>query len=339
MYDISVILPRVSDEKKLAAFLSGVLSPQANAEVIICSEVDTENLSRLGEEELSRVKIVRSADALKNAITAAEGRYIIFSDVGVTYSADALSALSERGACAFNGSSKNGSLLSEDFCLDEVGRDGLYFCCMMNADVLKNNGILPVSDSSFSIMNLIADYARYDEIETVHETMFYIENVPEATADADDIENLENYAWLFSQTAGDKVTLLFIRNVMSVFSSCEHRQTFELLKNVLLPFMGDYAVCAWFKAAYGWDPELLKSDISPEDFKRLGTGVWYREVRAPIRESDIVDGFFYGKLSISVLKRSIYAYIYYKAKRMGSAFLKDKICGFCKRKLGGGYNV
>lgn len=339
MYDMSFILPRVTDEERLANFLSGVLSSQANAEVIICSEVDTEKLSKLGEEELSRVKIVRSADALKNAIAVAEGEYILFSDVNITYSADMSAALVGRGACVFNGSSKNGNLLSEDFCFDEIGCGGLYFCCMLKADTLKSNGILPISNTSFSIMNLIADYARYYETELVHEALFHIEAVPEATADADDIENIENYARLFSQSAGDKVALLFIRNVMRAFSSCEHRQTFELLKSVLLPFLGDYAVCAWFKAAYGWDPELLKSDISPEDFKRLGIGVWYREVRAPLREKDIVDGFFYGKLSASVLKRSIYAYIYFKAKRMGNAFLKNKICGFCKRKLGGGYNV
>ena len=126
---------------------------------------------------------------------------------------------------------------------------------------------------------------------------------------------------------------------MSVFGSCEQKESFEMLKNVLLPFMGNYAVCAWFKEAYGWDAELLKTDISVEDFRRLGTETKYSEVVMPIKAKDAVVSFYFGKFGKVVLKQCLFAYLYYKAYHMKPGALRDKLCTFFKSRLGGDFNA
>ena len=338
---ISIILPQVSDEDRLAGFLDNVFSQGIEVEVLICAAVNSEKLSALDEAILSRVKVFPSqngGDALKKAIADAEGRFILFSDVRVTYASDSFAAMLARGACAFNGSYSGGNLFSADFCFDEVASKNGYFCCLMDAETVRNNHIMPVSGTAFSVMNMLADYARYDEIKTVHETLFNISRIPVADADGEDIASLESYSWLFSQMASDKVTLFYIRNVMSVFGSCEQKESFELLRSVLLPFMGDYAVCAWFKETYGWDAELLKTDIDVNDFRRLGTETKYTEVVMPVTAEEAVMSFYSGKFGMADLKRCIAAYVYFKAYRMKPGFIRDKLCELCKRRLGGDFN-
>ncbi len=339
---ISVILPNVSDGDKLAGFLDNIFSQGMEVEALICDKIDPEELSTLDEKILAKVKVFPSRDkaaALKNAICDAEGEHILFSDVKMTYSCDAFSAMLARGACAFNGASADGNLFSADFSFDEIASKNGYFCCLMSNETIKSNQIMPVSATAFSIMNMIADYARYDEIKVIHESLFNISALPETSADASDIASLENYSWLFSQTTSDCVTIFYIRNVMSVFGSCEQKESFEMLKAVLLPFMGDYAVCAWFKEAYGWNVELLKTDISVDDFRRLGTDVKYTEVVMPIRAKDAVVSFYFGKFGKAVLKQCLFANLYYKAYCMKPGLLRDKLCEFFKHRLGGDFNA
>ncbi len=339
---ISVILPQVSDEGKLAGWLDNVFSQGVDVEVLICAKIDPERLASLSEEILAKVKVFPSQDkavALKKAISDAEGSFILFSDVDITYASDAFAAMLARGVCVFNGASAAGNLFSADFSFDEIASKSGYFCCLMNAETVQKNQIMPVAGTAFSIMNMIADYARYDEIAAIHESLFNIDRLPEVSADAEDIASLENYSWLFSQTASDRVTLFYIRNVMSVFGSCEQKESFEMLRTVLLPFMGDYAVCAWFKEVYGWDAELLKTDISVEDFRRFGTNVKYTEVVMPVKAKDAVVNFYFGKFGKVVLKQCIFAYLYFKAYHMKPGALRDKLCEFFKSRLGGDFNA
>lgn len=339
---ISVILPNVSDGDKLAGYLDNIFSQGTEIEALICDKIDPDKLSFLDEKILAKVKVFPSQDkayALKKAICDADGDYILFSDVEMTYSDDAFATMLARGACVFNGACADGNLFSTDFSFDEIASKNGYFCCLMGSETVKKNQIMPVSGTSFSIMNMIADYARYDEIRVIHESLFNISVLPEASADAEDIARVEDYSWLFSQTASDSVTLFYIRNIMSVFGSCEHKESFEMLKTVLLPFMGDYTVCAWFKEAYGWDAELLKTDISVENFRRLGTNVKYTEVVMPIKSKDVVTNFYFGKFGKVVLKQCVFAYLYSKAYRMKPGLLRDKLCEFFKHRLGGDFNA
>lgn len=339
---ISVILPQVSDEERLACWLDNIFSQGVEVEALICDKINPEKLMALNEDILARVKVFPSQDkatALKKAICDADGGFILFSDVGITYANDAFGTMLAGGACVFNGASADGNMFSADFSFDEIASKNGFFCCLMNAETVKQNQIMPVGGTSFSIMNMIADYARYDEIKTIHESLFNIAQLPKPSANAEDIASLENYSWLFSRTANDRVTLFYIRNVMSVFGSCEQKESFEMLKSVLLPFMGDYAVCAWFKEAYGWDAELLKTDISVENFRRLGTDTKYSEVVMPIKAKDAVVSFYFGKFGIDVLKKCFFAYLYYKAYRMKPGFMRDKLCELCKHRLGGDFNA
>lgn len=336
---ISVILPQITDDKNLPVFLENVFSQGTDVEVLICSRIDPDSLIDLDENILAKVKVFPNGNSLQKAIEDAQGEYILFSDVEITYSSDAFAAMLARGACAFGGSSKCENLFPADYMFDEIASKNGYFCCLMNTETVQKNEIMPIGNSAFSVMNMIADYARYDEIKLIHESLFNIEKLPLPTADAADIAGLENYSWLFSQTGSDRVTLFFIRNVMAVFGSCEQKETFEMLRSVLIPFMGDYAVCAWFKETFGWDAELLKTDIDMEDFRRLGTQTKYREIVMPIKSEDTVMSFYSGKFGAGDLKKCIFAYVYFKAYRMKPGFFRDKLCELCKRKLGGDFNA
>lgn len=339
---ISVILPQACEGDGLKNFLSNIFTCGVSIDVSVCGKVDLQGIEPLSEDILSRVKVFGSQNrsaALQKAIAESAGRYILFSDTAITYSQDALAEMAECGACVFNGSDKNGRLFAENFCLDEIADKSAYYCCLLDGELVRQSSIMPVSDSSFSLMNMLADYARYGELTELHEGLFYIEREIEKNVGAADIENLENYSWLISQTASDKVKLFFIRNIMCYFSSCEQKQTYEMLRSVLLPFMGDYSICAWFKSNYGWDAEILKSDASPQDFKRLGTQVQYREVEKPLEMKPVIQGFYSGKFGVADLKKCIAAYVYFKAYRMKAGFLRDKLCAFAKRMLGGDFDA
>ena len=107
---ISVILPQVSDEGRLAGWLDNVFSQGVDVEVLICDRIDPERLASLGEDILAKVKVFPAQDkavALKKAISDAQGGYILFSDVGITYADDAFAALLARGVCVFNGDRKS----------------------------------------------------------------------------------------------------------------------------------------------------------------------------------------------------------------------------------------
>lgn len=337
---ISVILPQVGDG--LVNFLTNIFACGVNIDVSVCGKVDLQSMASLSEDILSRVKVFGSQNhfaALQNAIAESEGRYILFSDTAITYSQDSLARMTECGACVFNGSDENGRLFSENFCFDEIADKSAYYCCLLDGELVRQGSIMPVSETAFSLMNMLADYARYGEFAELHENLFYITCVPECNVSAADIENLENYSWLISQTASDKVKLFFIRSIMCYFSSCEQKQTYEMLRSVLLPFLGDYSICAWLKAVYGWDAEILKSDTSPQDFKRLGTQVQYREVEIPLEMKPVVQGFYSGKFGVADLKKCIAAYVYFKAYRMKAGFVRDKLCTLAKRMLGGDFDA
>ena len=93
---ISVTLPQVSDAGRLAGWLDNVFSQGVDVEVLICDRIDPERLASLGEDILAKVKVFPAQDkavALKKAISDAQGGYILFSDVGITYADDAFAAL------------------------------------------------------------------------------------------------------------------------------------------------------------------------------------------------------------------------------------------------------
>lgn len=339
---ISLILPHISNAEKLKRLLLNAFACGVSIDASICGRVDLQELSSLDETILSHVKVFGSqsgSTALQKAVAESDGKYILFADERITYSQDAFASLAEKGACVFNGSDENGRLFAENFDFDEIAEKSAYYCCLLDGETVRQNGISPVSNTSFSLMNMIADYARYGELAELNEGLFYIDGAVDNSVCAEDIENLENYSWLFSQTASDRVKLFFIRNVMHCFSSCEQKQTFEMLRGVLLPFMGDYSICAWFKSVYGWDCKLLKSDISPQDFQRLGTGVQYREIEMPIDIKPIISGFYSGGFGIGDLKKCIAAYAYFKVYRMKPGFLRNKLCGLAKRMLGGDFDA
>ena len=120
---ISIILPQVSNENMLLPFLENVFSQGIDIDVSICSEIETQSLSSLSENNLSKIKVFPSEDrcrSLEKAVIESEGKYLLFSDVNITYSFDAFASMLARGVCAFNGASADGKLFSADFAFDEI---------------------------------------------------------------------------------------------------------------------------------------------------------------------------------------------------------------------------
>ena len=92
---ISIILPQVSNENKLLPFLENVFSQGVDVDVSICSEIETQSLSSLSENILSKIKVFPSEDkgfAIEKAVAEAEGKFLMFSDVDITYSSDAFAS-------------------------------------------------------------------------------------------------------------------------------------------------------------------------------------------------------------------------------------------------------
>ena len=137
---ISIILPQISNKNALLPFLENVFSQGIDVDVSICSEVEAQSLSSLSEDILSKIKVFPHEDkfrSVEKAVAEAEGNFLLFSDVNITYSSDAFASMLARGVCAFNGASANGKLFSADFAFDEIASKTGYFCCLMSADTVR----------------------------------------------------------------------------------------------------------------------------------------------------------------------------------------------------------
>ena len=344
---VTVILPRVSDESRFPGFCAAVLSQSLPAELVICGGFDVNVLSGLDPDALKRIKAVsgEGAGAFAKALKAAEGEYIVISDVGFTYSPDAFAVMAHAAgeggsACNVGLTSSDGARLFRDgFALEELADHPVFANHMLSRAVLSGNSLCPCGTTPFAILCFLADFYRYADFSAAGETLAYTGGVADEKLLAEEWALAVEYASVFSQTGDDSVSMMLLSNVMRTYLSSPCEDMFDTLKAVTACFSDDYAVLSWLGIKYGVDAVKL-TDVKTafSDFRSDGC-IRYREVKQPLLPDAVIRGFFSGKLGISVLKKCIGAWGYYKFYRMRDGFIKKTGCRVCRRLLGGEFDA
>ncbi len=343
--NVSVILPRVSDKSKFTRFCASLFASELSVELIVCGELPEEVLSAVSESCANKIKLIRSSDtnALVNAVQIAEGDFLLFSDVNVTFAPNAIEKMlvASRGntAVANVASVNGGKIFSESFLLDELFSKGIYFNFLLSADVVKGNSVTFCGNDALSIMLFIADYCRYDTLTAVNEVLFYTDVEPQCAC-AQALPYLPQYADIFKATGNVSAELFFLRAVFSALLQELNAEAFEALKAVTAAFAEDYSTLSWLKNTFEIDVAALADENTLfADFKYNGASAFYKEVKLPVTSDSVVKSFYFGKLGIDTLKKCIGAWGYYKFYRRKDDFIKKLGCKLFKKLLGGDFDA
>lgn len=342
---ISVILPEISDSSKLARFCTSLFSCSLDVELLICACGD----SAVPAELSDKIRVISAEDelaALKSALNNALGKFIVISDVSVTFAGNSL----EKLIVASNGNSSACNVgtvsmaecsksFADGFDFDELSSKPYYFCHMLSADIIKANSVFPCGTDRLSLMLFIADYYRYDICTAVNEVLMYTDAVSEYTTESS-FDSIVGYAEVFALTQNDKASLFFLRAVFTALLINIQNESFEVMKAITRLYKGNYAVLAWLKATFGIDTSILLDEhTSISDFRNNGTGVFYREITLPVTVDSVVRNFYFGKFGIDVLKKCIGAWGYYKFYRMKDGPVKKYGCVVFRKLLGGDFDA
>lgn len=338
---ISVILPSVSENNKLARFCASLFSCSLDVELLICGKAD----AQLPEAIADRIKLVTADDevsALNNAISAASGKFILLSDVSVTFADNALEKLivaSKGNSSACNvgvvSADNSSKAFTQNFSFDELSSKPYYFNHLLSADVIRSNAIAPCGTDALSLMLFIADYYRYDVCNTSDEVLMYTDGKTEYSAE-NALDFITEYANIFALTQNTPASMFFLRAVFTALLDSLNADCFEVLKSVTGRYSEDYAVISWLKSTFAVDTAVLCDESSSfADFRNNGTGVFYKEVTLPITADAVVKNFYFGKFGIDVLKKCIGAWGYYKFYRMKDGAVKKYGCKLFMKLLGG----
>ncbi len=338
---ISVILPLVSDKSKLARFCTSLFSCSLDVELIICS-ADKNALSVENSDKIKVVSAESELAALNSAILNAQGKFIVLSDEGVTFSNNALEKMivaSKGNSAACNvglvSSSDCNKAYRENFSFDELPTKPYVFNHLLSADVIKSNALTLCGTDAFSLMLFIADYYRYDNCNIVNEVLVYTDGQYEYSKDTV-LAYVVSYAEVFALTQNVLASMFFLSVVFNALLTNLNNESFEVLKTVTGAFKEDFALIAWIRATFGVDTTILCDENSSlSDFKNTGTGVFYKEVTLPVTADSIIRNFYFGKFGIDVLKKCIGAWGYYKFYRMKDGPVKKYGCMICQKLLGG----
>lgn len=349
LVNVSIILPTVSDKSKFARFCASLFTSQLNIEILVCQNLGQEVLSQISTDYADKIKIFTLEDkltALNKAVETAQGKFLIFSDVSVTFSDNAIEKLivaSKGNAAACNvGLVNSGSCkkaYAENFSFDELAGKSFCFNHLLSIDVIKNNQLTPCGTDDFSLMLFIADYYRYDSCTVVNEVLVYSDSEREYSS-SDSISFLSEYANVFKVTGNIPASMFFLRAVFSTLLKELSKDSFDVLKAVTSVFSDDYVLLAWLKAIFGVDSLMLCDENTRfEDFKYNGANIFYKEVTLPVTPESAIKNFYFGKFGIDVLKKCIGAWGYYKCYRQKDGIIKKYGCKFFGKLLGGDFDV
>ena len=338
---ISVILPSISEKNKLARFCASLFSCSLDIELLICGKEG----AAVPEALADRIKIVTADDelsALCNALSLAQGKFVVLSDVSVTFADNALEKMivaskGNASACNVGAVSDDNAVKAfmQNFSFDELASKPYYFNHILSADVIRNNAITPCGTDALSLMLFIADYYRYDVCNPAREVLMYTDSKTEYTADTA-LGFIAEYASVFALTQNITASMFFLRAVYTALLTSINADSFAALKSVTSLYSEDYAVLSWLKSAFAVDTAMLcDEDSRLSDFKSNGADVFYKEVTLPITADAVVKNFYFGKFGIGVLKRCIGAWGYYKFYRMKDGPVKKYGCMLFRKLLGG----
>ncbi len=338
---ISVILPSVSENKKLARFCATLFAGSLDVELLICGKVGAD----IPEALADRIKVIAADDeltALNDALSVARGKFILLSDVSVTFADNALEKLivaSRGNASACNvgvvSADSSAKAFTQSFSFDELSSKPYYFNHLLSADVIRGNEIAPCGTDALSLMLFIADYYRYDICNTTDEVLMYTDGKAEYSAE-NALAFITEYANVFALTQNTAASIFFLRAVFTALLNKLNAECFEVLKSVTSLYSEDYAVLSWLKSTFAVDTAMLCDENSSfADFKNNGTGIFYKEVTLPITADAVVKNFYFGKFGVDVLKKCIGAWGYYKFYRMKDGAVKKYGCKLFLKLLGG----
>ena len=342
---ISVILPSVSENNKLARFCASLFSCSLDVELLICGKEGAAVPGTLAD----KIKIVTADDelsALCNALSLAQGKFIVLSDVGVTFADNALEKMivaSKGNSSTCNvgvvSSDNSGKVFMQNFSFDELASAPYYFNHLLSVDVIRNNALTPCGTDALSLMLFIADYYRYDICNPVKEVLMYTDSKAEYTTDTASAFIAE-YADVFTLTQNTTASMFFLRAVYTALLANLNADSFAVLKSVTGLYSEDYAILAWLKSTFAVDTAMLcDENASFADFKNNGNKVYYKEITLPVTSDVVVKNFYFGKFGVDVLKKCIGAWGYYKFYRMKEGALKKYGCKLFLKLLGGDLNA
>ncbi len=341
--NVSVILPEISSQSKFTRFCTSLFASDLSIELIACGELSEAVLAGVSESYADKIKLFPSA-SLSKALEKAEGDFVMFSDVNVTFAPNAIEKMivASRGKAAVANASlvtdNAQKLFSENFTLDELASKSVYYNFLLSNDIIKANTLTLCGTDTLSIMLFIADYCRYDIILAVNEVLFYADSELKYYC-SQSIAYLSEYANIFKLTANPTATLFFLRAVFSALLPSLNAESFDALKSVTSAFADDYLTLSWLKNTFGVDSLALANNARFEDFKYNGNGVFYKEVTLPVTPDSVVKNFYFGKFGIDVLKKCIGAWGYYKFYRRKDDFIKKFGCKLFKKLLGGDFDA
>ncbi|MBO5421328.1 MAG: hypothetical protein J6A67_05235 [Clostridia bacterium] len=341
---VSVILPAVSSDEKFQRFCSSLFSGNLSIELLVCDNLGKLNINADYAEYVSVISSENRTEAINTAVGAASGKFLMFSDDSVIFAPEAIeklivasggkSAVCNVGIIAAGECSK---AFTDNFSAEDTATKPLFFNHLLSTRIVKSNSIQLCGSDSLSLMLFIADYYRFDSFNACKEVLMYTDIKTEFGV-AESVLYLTEYATAFRLTDNSTATLFFISTVLSALLPSLNEAFFLLLKNIIREFSGNDMLMSWIRAAYGIDTYLLCDENSVyADFKFNGANIFYKEVTLPMLPDAVVRNFYSGKYGVSMLKKCIGAWLYYKFYCQKDGFLKKFGCKLGRKLLGGDF--
>lgn len=310
MYDITVILPRISNQSRFVPFCNSLCNDDIKFQVVVCS--DRVDLTDINKKVADNIIFAHNNSSfnLNEALRFANGKYVLISDVEVTYAYNAFNVMIENStdsACVCNVSTYQGKLFRDNFMFDETATKPVYCNHLLRKEIIDKHNIQFASDTDFGIMSFLADYYRFDKFKTVDAVLANINYDFEMNLSKADIQNISSYAENLSDCGNFYASLFYIRNLFNYLYK-DDNDLIILLKVVLFYFKDNYAVCSWINSQFGFD---IVKFISSKDNKIPEKIEYYKEIKLPMLPDDMAKEFTMGKQGSATLKKCIAGYIDY----------------------------
>lgn len=311
------------------------LVTRGGVRLVICAEnADVKKIPTAAEN--SRIDFAPcSIEDINSVLASPDAPLVMFADAGTTF-APGFVELFEDKAVVFNAAAEENNaprkLYRDGFSVHEAFLPAVGVNFVMRSEVINEHKIKLLSASPAGFAAFAAQYAAYENFETIHEVLLYGAKPIDWNAESFDI-----IAKSVSIRGGLPALTLLLSAYCGLDKTGKEAE-FDAFSAAAKPFFENEAYSAYALAAFGIDSALLKEGCRAGEFVSAGTNAMYKEVTLPILADDVVRDFYGGKLSFGTLRRCIAAWLYFKLYRMGGA-AKKLGCKVCSKLAGGDLNV
>lgn len=302
--------------------------------LVICAE--NADIKKFPTAENSRIDFAPcSVESVNSVLASPDAPLVMFANAGTTFAPGFVELLEDK-AVVFNAAAEENNaprkLYRDGFSVHEAFSPAVGVNFVMRSAVISEHGIKLLSANSAGFAAFDAQYAAYENFETIHEVLAYGAKPIDWNAESFDI---------IARSASTKGGLPALTLLLSAYCGLDKtgkEAEFDAFSAAAKPFFENEAYSAYALAAFGIDSALLKEGCRAGEFVSAGTNAMYKEVTLPILADDVVRDFYGGKLSFGTLRRCIAAWLYFKLYRMGGA-AKKLGCKVCSKLAGGDLNV